>query len=438
MLLGLEIINKKRKKKEAADKKELSQGGLCMREDNSLAIKFQRLGVENAPGQISLQNAVNDPAACHKIDGVPVDFSHGDVDAFEPIDGSLDLFISSYKKYGTHQAYTEYKGKKELREYLSEKLASFTGAPVDPKSEIIITPGTQGALFLAVGSLVTAGDKAVIVEPDYFANRKLIEFFGAEPVYVPMNWQDDKSCAGIDLAALEKAFQDKAKLFLFSNPNNPTGAVYSPAEIKAISDLAKKYDVPLIVDELYSRQILNDSISYTHLRSLPERPDSLVTIMGPSKTESLSGFRLGAAFGTDYIIARMEKLQAIVSLRAAGYCQAVLPLWFSEPSGWLEKRIEAHRRIRDDIIKVISSYDGFWARPTDGGSYLFIKLPVLQVSLKQFLDICSSRANVMATPGTEFGRHFEDYIRINFSQDHKAAVDAVDRLCRIAMLYKKG
>ena len=87
---------------------------------------------------------------------------------------------------------------------------------------------------------------------------------------------------------------------------------------------------------LYSGEV------YTHLRSCDIRPKNIITIMGPSKTESLSGFRLGVAFGSPKLIDRMESLQAIVSLRAAGYNQAVLDTWLQEPLGWMENRIQEH------------------------------------------------------------------------------------------------
>ena len=113
----------------------------------------------------------------------------------------------------------------------------------------------------------------------------------------------------------QKPLQDRRAPFLFSNPNNPAGVVYSPEEIARIADLARRYDATLIVDQLYSR-LLYAGTRYTHLRALPQAPDNVITIMGPSKTESLSGYRLGVAFGPAHLIDRMEKLQAIVSLRA--------------------------------------------------------------------------------------------------------------------------
>lgn len=397
--------------------------------------KFSKLGVDNAPGQEGLQKQEVLPAIGEPIPGAPVDFSHGDVDAHKPIPGSLERFVEGYVVGGGHQAYTEYRGKGAIREYLAQKLTEFSGAPVDAASEIILTPGTQGALFLAMGSLIGRGDKVAIIEPDYFANRKLVEFFDGELVPVPIHWKDVEHYSGLDLEALEKAFQDGVKLFLYSNPNNPTGVTYSPEEVAAIGRLAKKYNVAVIADELYSRQLFDKDLPYTHLRALEEKPDTLITIIGPSKTESLSGFRLGVAYGSANIITRMEKLQAIVSLRTAGYCQSAYLNWFSEPEGWLDARIADHKAIRDDLLKVIANH-GCWARATEGGSYLFLEMPELKVTLAQFVKLCRAQAAVTVTPGTEFGPQFTNCVRLNFSQDHAAAVAAVERICQMVERYK--
>ena len=403
---------------------------------STISEKFAKLGVDNAPGQEGLQKKTALELRGEKCEGVPVDFSHGDVDAFQPLPGSFEAFEQGYK-IGGKQAYTEYRGKKGIRESLAEKLATFTGAPVDPDKEIILTPGTQGALFLAMGALVGSGDKVAIVEPDYFANRKLVEFFDGEMVPVEMDYEGKEGCAGLNLESLEAAFKEGVKLFLFSNPNNPTGVIYSYEEITKIGKLAKQYGVTLLVDELYSRQIF-DGKTYTHLRAQEEIPDNLITIIGPSKTESLSGFRLGVAFGSAEIITRMEKLQAIVSLRCAGYCQSVFDVWFNEPEHFMEERIKAHQAIRDDILEVIAGVEGVSARPSDGGSYLFVTLPELDVTIGDFVKIVRELADVTVTPGTEFGPQFTNSFRINFSQDHQAAVSAMKRLFTVMERYRKG
>ncbi|MEG0803345.1 MAG: aminotransferase class I/II-fold pyridoxal phosphate-dependent enzyme, partial [Pygmaiobacter sp.] len=145
----------------------------------------------------------------------------------------------------------------------------------------------------------------------------------------------------------------------------------------------------------------------------------------------------GAAFGTPTIIDRMEKLQAIVSLRAGGYSQAALKTWFAEPEGWMEARIAEHQSIRDDLLAKLRACEGITARTTEAGSYLFPKLPPLEVSTKDFIKILRQHADVTVTPGTEFGPQFTDSFRVNFSQDHQAAVHAIERLIELVERYRK-
>ncbi|MEO8359988.1 MAG: aminotransferase class I/II-fold pyridoxal phosphate-dependent enzyme, partial [Vicinamibacteria bacterium] len=216
--------------------------------------KFAKLRTDNAPGQEVLQREESAavPLIGDRLDGVPVDFSHGDVNAFTPTPGAREEFEAGLDVGGS-QAYTEYRGKGTIRDMVAERLARFTGAPVSAKDELILTPGTQGALFLAVSATVAAGDKVAIVQPDYFANRKLVHFLEAEVVPVRLDHLDATDRAGLDLAQLESAFKAGARVFMFSNPNNPAGVVYSQEEISAIARLAATYGVTVIADQLYSR-----------------------------------------------------------------------------------------------------------------------------------------------------------------------------------------
>ena len=405
---------------------------------DSIQDKFAKLGTDHAPGQEVRQgNDIPDAALRgERLAGTPVDFSHGDVNdtAFAPTPGALEEFVDGVHRGGP-QAYTEYRGGAELRERVAQKLAAFTGKPISPARELIVTPGTQGALFLAIAATVTAGDRVAIVRPDYFANRKLVEFLGAEIVPVGMDYLGNTTRAGLDLNQLEEAFKSGVKTFLFSNPNNPTGVVYSADEIARIATLANQFGATVIVDELYSR-LLYSGQTYTHLRAQPIAADNVVTIMGPSKTESLSGFRLGVAFGAAHLVDRMEKLQAIVSLRAPGYSQAVLRTWFDEPAGWLEERTAQHQAIRDDLMAVFNTVEGLAIRAPEAGSYLFPRLPALDLPLHTFVKALRVQASVTVTPGTEFSPDATDSIRLNFSQNHRAAVHAVERIAQLVERYR--
>jgi aspartate/methionine/tyrosine aminotransferase len=396
--------------------------------------KFRTLEADNAPGQEIRQKVIdiNTIMRGDKLNGVPVDFSHGDVDAFAPIPGSEEAWNDGFSK-GARQAYTEYRGAAKIRTSLTERLSNFIGKPISAENELIITPGTQGALFLVLGATVTVGTKVAVVTPDYFANRKLVIFFGGEVVPISLNYKDSLTEKGIDLHQLEMAFKSGTEVFVFSTPNNPTGHVYSSSSIKKIAALASTYNVTLIVDELYSRMLYSGE-KYTHLCACKVVPDNLITIIGPSKTESLSGFRLGVAFGTPKLVDRMERLQAIVSLRAAGYNQSALDTWFQEPTGWLENRIREHEAIRDELLEIFNEGKLQTTCP-QAGSYLFPQLPPLCVDLHTFVRLLRYQANVVVTPGTEFDPDCIDSIRLNFSQDHAAAVSAAKRIVKMTVIY---
>jgi len=402
----------------------------------ALERKYTLLATDNAPGQEGRQKNVDLAAVTRgdSLPGRPVDFSHGDVDAFTPTPGALEAFVAGVHA-GAHQAYTEYRGQQGLRALLAPRLAAFTGAPVSADDGLILTPGSQGALFLAMAACAGAGDKVAVVQPDYFANRKLVQFLDAQLLPVRLAYLGQDAHAGLDLTQLEDAFKTGARLFVFSNPNNPTGVVYSATEISTIARLARRYGASVIVDQLYSR-LLYAGQSYTHLRAEPEAPDNLITVMGPSKTESLSGYRLGVAFGAPALIDRMEKLQAIVSLRAPGYGQAVLQTWFAEPAGWLAERVVLHQRIRDDLLAALRTVPGVQVRTPQAGSYLFVQLPQMAVAPQTFVTLLRQQAAVTVTPGAEFGPHTCDSFRLNFSQDHDAAVAAVQRVCALIERYR--
>ncbi len=405
---------------------------------NSIEERFAKLGTEHAPGQEVRQGVAVADCVLRGglLPGIAVDFSHGDVNdtAFAPAPGALEAFIEGEGR-GSAQAYTEYRGGAELRDQVARKLAAFTECPIAASDELIITPGTQGALFLVLGATVNAGDRVAIVRPDYFANRKLVEFLGGEVVPVRIDYLAESGGAGLDLDQLEDTFKSGVRVFLFSNPNNPTGVIYSPQEVAGIAELANRHRVTVIVDQLYSRLVYPVS-TYTHLCASGMAADRVLTIMGPSKTESLSGYRLGVAFGAPHLIDRAEKLQAIVSLRAPGYSQAVLRAWFDEPEGWLTERTRRHQAIRDDLVTVLRAVPGLRVRVPEAGSYLFPRLPALSIGLHDFVRALRVQADAVVTPGTEFSPDATDSIRLNFSQNHQAAVQAVQRIAQLVESYR--
>jgi aspartate/methionine/tyrosine aminotransferase len=397
----------------------------------SMPRRLSEIQIGSSPGQ----RRMSAKPAHLTADTVAVDFSHGDVDAFPPHPATEKAFVAALAE-GAQAAYTQYRGNAGVRQRLAGRLTALTGAPVDPQRELIITPGTQAALFLALASLVEQGDPVGIIEPDYFANRRIVSFLGAQPVPVRLDLSGRPSRPVLDTRELRAALQaEGAHVLCLSNPNNPTGAVLPNTTLTELAEMCVQDDVFVVMDQLYCRQVFTGA-AFTHLRALPGMRTRCVTLIGPSKTESLSGYRIGTAIGPDWLIDRMEAVLSITSLRAPGYSQRVLDTWLADEPGWLADRVRAHRAIRDRIVEILGKLDGCQVRTPDAGSYLFVRLPELKIAAADFIGELADSEAVVVTPGSEFGDGFDGFFRINFSQDADAAVAAIERLVRLASLRR--
>ncbi len=351
-----------------------------------------------------------------------IDLTHGDTRAFEPPAAAAADFAAAVAE--NTEAYTAYRGSASLRSQLAPRLARLLGRPVEPGSELIVTPGTQGGLFAALSALVSPGDVVALPDPEYFMSERILAYLGATALRLPLT-QDSLGLLHIGADVLAAAAA--ADLLVLSHPNNPTGGVYSAQTMAALASMVTNSGMLAVVDELYCRLVFAGA-EYLHLSAMPGMAERTVTLLGPSKTESMSGFRVGVAVGPAPVVDAMERVISMASLRTAGYAQQSLRNWMAGDEAWLAERIAAHAAIRDNLVARLAAIQGVTVQTPAGSSYVFPDASGAAGPDDHALALLLKAQGVLVSPGYQFGATGRGRFRINFSQDPERMATALDRI----------
>jgi aspartate/methionine/tyrosine aminotransferase len=368
-----------------------------------------------------------------------IDLTHGDTRAFVPPATAAADLVAAVRD--NDEAYTAYRGSEPLRQLLAPRLAGLLGRSVDPVTELIVTPGTQGGLFAALSSLVGPGDVVALPDPDYFMSERIVAYLGARAVRLALEVGSDGSLR-ISERALARAAD--ARLLLFSHPNNPTGGVYPPEMVAALADWVADGDRLCVVDQLYCRQLF-EGTQFTHLGGLPGMAARTATLVGPSKTESMSGYRVGVAVAPGPVIDTMERVLAMASLRTAAYAQQVLRHWLDGDGDWIARRAAEHQVLRDQLVALLRGIPGVTVASPLGSSYVFPDVAGTAWAAANdvaggsgdgsrrgdAVAIALKAGGVLINPGYQFGSGAATRFRINFSQDTERLWEACTRIERV-------
>ncbi|MDG4889794.1 aminotransferase class I/II-fold pyridoxal phosphate-dependent enzyme [Mesorhizobium sp. WSM4887] len=356
-----------------------------------------------------------------------VDLTYADTKRFPAPDYAIEAFTKAATAGGL--SYTAYRGGRSVREVVAANVSAFVGIEVDPDRNLILTPGTQAGLYAALSAVVEDGDKVAMMDPDYLTNERMLRYLSAHPIRIPLRWEE-KQDDTIDFDALEAAFKSGARVFVFSNPNNPTGTVHSPTVIKRLAELAIRYNVFVIADQLYAR-LVYDNRPFLHLASVPGMAERTVTLLGPSKTESMSGYRLGLAIGPAEIVDRMEDLQSITALRAPAYAQHTLTHWLVDDRDLVAQRIQEFQSLRDLVVQKFRNTNFLTVVASGGSSYIFPRVVGLDQSDKDIALALQNKAGVIINPGFQSGPGGIGHFRICFAQEQGVLERCLDRIVSV-------
>ncbi|MCW3492607.1 pyridoxal phosphate-dependent aminotransferase [Microbacterium sp. SSM24] len=315
-----------------------------------------------------------------------------------------------------------------LKDSLVRKLASFNGMDVDPETELIVVPSAAFGLYMSIRMCVrpNRGDEVLNVDPGFAENFNDVQQIGATSVSVPVYAED-----GYQLRAdeVERAITPRTRCIVLTNPNNPTGTVYSRATLEALAKVVERHDLMVIVDQAFERQVY-DGREYVDFATLPGMWERTVTIFGTSKDLGLSGFRVA------YIAARKEIVDvlklATFNMHGATntFAQYGVAAAYDNPA-YADAWVEVFRQRRAYGQRVLDGIDGVNCPLPDGGFYFWADVGALGTA--EFVrDHLIDDAQVGVLPGTMFGTRGSNHLRIMYgaAPDEATFTEGIDRIAR--------
>ena len=340
-----------------------------------------------------------------------VNLSQGFPD-FDPPRAILDR-LAQVAYEGPHQ-YSVTWGAQNFREALAKKQSRFMGRTIDPDKEIVATCGSTEAMMCAMMTVTNPGDKVVVFSPFYENYGADTILSGAEPIYVPLH----PPAFTFDVDELEAAFRQHPKALVLCNPSNPCGRVFTREELLTIAEMATKYDVYVITDEVYEH-IVYAPHTHTYFATLPGMWNRTISCSSLSKTYSITGWRLG------YIIAQAAPLQ-----------EAVIPaLEFGQD--YYDELLAKYTHKKELFLKGLDDLHIVHNDPE--GAY-YVLLDISEYGYSSDLQFCKNLARevgVGAVPGSSFFREPVNHlIRLHFAKNDDTLNEALNCLERIQKLKK--
>ncbi len=322
-----------------------------------------------------------------------------------------------------HDGMTKYEpttGAYEFREALAAKFAKENGIHVGPE-EIIVTPGGKFAIYLAFQTVLEPGDRVMVLEPAWVSYKSMAQLAGAGVVSV-----DCQASNGYqpDLEAMEAAMDGSIKYIVVSSPNNPTGAVYDPASLRGMAELAKRYGALVLCDEVYE-YLLYEGEHY----SPASEYDNVVTVNSFSKSYAMTGWRLGYVTGPREVLDGMIKIYQHSATCVTAFTQAggIEALTSSESRAASQQMMAGYRERRDLTMELIEASEYFDCAPPQGAFYAFPTYSLEMPSL-EFATRLLEEAHVATVPGSAFGTCGEGALRLCYSTSLENIREAFQRM----------
>ena len=327
---------------------------------------------------------------------------------------------------GNH-GYTPSNGILSLREAVSEHIFNSYKASISPEN-ILITPGAKPVIFFSVLMFGEPGAEIIYPDPGFPIYRSVIKYSGAKPVPLMLKEEDKFE---IDIDKLKSPINDKTRLIIINNPNNPTGSFMNKKKIDELAKFLENYPkLAILSDEIYSKIIFNNNkmpslLKYESLR------DRVIILEGWSKTFCMTGWRLGWSVWPNKIIEFANKLCLNDHSCPSSISQFAGLEALKGPQDEVEKIINEFEKRKNYVHKELNKLNNISCFLPGGAFYAFPNISKTKMTGKQFADIALNKFGVALVSGNSFGDSADNFVRISYANSMENIKEAIYRLSKI-------
>jgi aspartate/methionine/tyrosine aminotransferase len=327
--------------------------------------------------------------------------------------------------------YTPAGGLPELKEAIAAKTMRDSAYACDA-GQVVVTNGGKHAVFSAFAALCDPGDEVILPAPYWTTYPEAITLAGGTPVVVDTT---DETGFKVTIDQLDAAKTDQTKVLLFVSPDNPSGAIYSPAEVKAIGEWALANDVWVVTDEIYEHLVYGDHEFASMPTLVPDLADTCVVLNGVAKTYAMTGWRVGWLIGPTDVAKAVNNFQSHATSNVANVAQRAALAAVSGPLDDVVMMREAFSRRGTTMHAMLNDIGGVTCIEPQGAFYCFPNLSDLlgrdlggstAATTLELADLVLDRAKVAFVPGEAFGA--PGYGRFSFALGDDDMVEGITRL----------
>ncbi len=326
--------------------------------------------------------------------------------------------------------YCSTRGVPALREAIAEYLKRTRRLSVAPE-QVLVAPGCKMALSLAMMALIEPGDEVLYPDPGFPIYPSFARGLGAKAVPFSL---DEKNKFQPDVDEIAAKITPRTTTVIFNSPNNPTGTVFSEAEIENIAKLAAKHDLWIISDEVYARILFSGE--YKSIWSLPGMSQRTIIIDGFSKSFAMTGWRLGYAVAPTHVIDAMDLLVLNTFTCTAEFTQIAAIEALRDSTNAVEAMVAEYRKRRDLFVAGLNRISGFRCLPPDGAFYAWVNIEDTGLSAEELQRLLLEEAGVAGIAGAAFGSGGDKYLRFSLVSARSLLEEALERIQRVSVHWR--